>query len=1002
MVEDTGLVARFLTNPVAVLLAVVVVAMLVGARSALGHVVRPRALAGARPRGATGGRCTSRPGTSSASAPRSRRRRTCCRWRCWPPSSAASPAAAVSAVLVLAVPFALWGAWRFLRVAGRLATPAGREPLADPVGRDDVRAGAGRRRRLGRGPARPGARPPRCCRGWRTPRSASPTRRRTGAGARPGAPGCCSRWSPRRHPLAWLVAALVGRRRGRCWRSRCCPASVGTGRPGGRRWSRWPSSRCCSRRGGCRRCCTAPARGCCSTAGCCRRRPPTASTWRWAGSTTSARRGGSALVLPALAAARAGAAADPDPGAHLLGGRAARGRVAAVGARRGHPRPGRGVDAAGAGLPARRGPGRAGHRGGAGRARPRAAARALRRAVAALLAAGRGRRAARRAGLVRASTAATELDRRPGQPASRRTWCRAPSSGPEHGILVVRGSRGGRADLHRAPRRRRHHRRGRGARPDRRGPRLHRAGAGAGLAADPGRRRRRWPRAASSTSCCRRPPTARSPPRWTPPAGWCRPAPRTAAPGPGRSTGRSRPSDLDGPRSWLRIGLLVAPGAGDPRRARALRADAPTAAGKAVGDEAPARGRRGPRGRAAGGVRAGAAAAAPGPRRSRRGEPPVEHRADLRVGGLPGALPGTGADLLGVSTLGADPDDEGRGRRPGRARRRRPRRCRVRTGRVSTAPPGTGPAVVTGADDLAPGLVAGPLADRAAGRGRLRAAGGRPVVHRRRRRRHAQLGRRAGQPERRPGASPTSRSARRPASSTYPRCAASRCRATAASSSTSARSCPRRGELSLEVHTSRGRLAVHVVDSYDELGAGRPVQDWLPAQAEPATTQPAARPGPGRGRADAGAGQPGRRRGARRRSRWSPRPRCSRRPASSRSGSRRTRTEAVSLDDVLAAGGQGRRDRAAGRVDRPGHRHAAAGRRRRPVAARARARGRRRPTAVVVPAGPKRLLLARPRRRRRRHGDGVRRARQAAATSSGSSWPRTPAPTSRCRTRRRW
>ena len=36
-----------------------------------------------------------------------------------------SPAAAVSAVLVLAVPFSLWGAWRFLRVAGRLATPAG-------------------------------------------------------------------------------------------------------------------------------------------------------------------------------------------------------------------------------------------------------------------------------------------------------------------------------------------------------------------------------------------------------------------------------------------------------------------------------------------------------------------------------------------------------------------------------------------------------------------------------------------------------------------------------------------------------------------------------------------------------------------------------------------------------------------------------------------------------------------------------------------------------------
>ena len=48
---------------------------------------------GSRPRrttGATGGRCTSRPGTSSGSAPRCPRRRTCCRWRCCPPSSAAA------------------------------------------------------------------------------------------------------------------------------------------------------------------------------------------------------------------------------------------------------------------------------------------------------------------------------------------------------------------------------------------------------------------------------------------------------------------------------------------------------------------------------------------------------------------------------------------------------------------------------------------------------------------------------------------------------------------------------------------------------------------------------------------------------------------------------------------------------------------------------------------------------------------------------------------------
>lgn len=124
VVEDTGIVARFLTNPVAVLLALTVLAMLVGARSALGHV--------------------SGPGLSPAPED----------WRDWwvlhlsswhelglgtpvpaPPYVlplallstllAGSPAAAVSALLVLAVPFAMWGAWRFLRVAGRLATPAG-------------------------------------------------------------------------------------------------------------------------------------------------------------------------------------------------------------------------------------------------------------------------------------------------------------------------------------------------------------------------------------------------------------------------------------------------------------------------------------------------------------------------------------------------------------------------------------------------------------------------------------------------------------------------------------------------------------------------------------------------------------------------------------------------------------------------------------------------------------------------------------------------------------
>jgi hypothetical protein len=46
---------------------------------------------------------------------------------------------------------------------------------------------------------------------------------------------------------------------------------------------------------------------------------------------------------------------------------------------------------------------------------------------------------------------------------------------------------------------------------------------------------------------------------------------------------------------------------------------------------------------------------------------------------------------------------------------------------------------------------------------------------------------------------------------------------------------PRRGDLALHVVTSRGRLSGTVLDSVDELGAGRSSQDWLPAQAAPGT-----------------------------------------------------------------------------------------------------------------------------------------------------------------------
>ncbi len=124
LTEDTGAVARFLTNPIALALAVVVLAALVGAREAFGEV-------------AGGGLSPVPAGISDW-------------WRLhvetWHPLGTGtavpappylpvlallgtllggSPSAAVSAILVLAVPVGLWGAWRFLRVVGRLVTPTG-------------------------------------------------------------------------------------------------------------------------------------------------------------------------------------------------------------------------------------------------------------------------------------------------------------------------------------------------------------------------------------------------------------------------------------------------------------------------------------------------------------------------------------------------------------------------------------------------------------------------------------------------------------------------------------------------------------------------------------------------------------------------------------------------------------------------------------------------------------------------------------------------------------
>jgi GT2 family glycosyltransferase len=124
LIEDSGLVARFFTNPVAVLTAAFVLVALVASRGALGDVA--------------GGGLSHVPDGVGAW------------WRLHTESwhslgqgtgvpapayllplvvaatvLAGSPAAAVSLLLVLAVPGAAWGAWRFLRVTGRLVRTAG-------------------------------------------------------------------------------------------------------------------------------------------------------------------------------------------------------------------------------------------------------------------------------------------------------------------------------------------------------------------------------------------------------------------------------------------------------------------------------------------------------------------------------------------------------------------------------------------------------------------------------------------------------------------------------------------------------------------------------------------------------------------------------------------------------------------------------------------------------------------------------------------------------------
>ncbi len=121
---DTGIVARFLTNPVALGIAVFVLLVLFGAREAIGPV--------------SGGGLSAAPDQA-----RDLWRLQNESWHALGQGTAipapayvlplamlatvlgGSVTAAISGILVLAVPVALWGAWRFLRVVGHLSDTAG-------------------------------------------------------------------------------------------------------------------------------------------------------------------------------------------------------------------------------------------------------------------------------------------------------------------------------------------------------------------------------------------------------------------------------------------------------------------------------------------------------------------------------------------------------------------------------------------------------------------------------------------------------------------------------------------------------------------------------------------------------------------------------------------------------------------------------------------------------------------------------------------------------------
>ncbi|ABL80927.1 MULTISPECIES: DUF5719 family protein [unclassified Nocardioides] len=155
-------------------------------------------------------------------------------------------------------------------------------------------------------------------------------------------------------------------------------------------------------------------------------------------------------------------------------------------------------------------------------------------------------------------------------------------------------------------------------------------------------------------------------------------------------------------------------------------------------------------------------------------------------------------------------------------------------GRVTTVSGLTGPAAVAGEDETAPGLVAG----RFGGREPTAVACSAPAPHAW----FTGVGAGAGHTSVLELANPDSGTAVADIT-VYGRGGvvdAPRLRGVSVPGGTSVRLdlgsvIPRRDELAIEVVASRGRLGASVLDRYDEVGAAELTQDWLPAQAEPAT-----------------------------------------------------------------------------------------------------------------------------------------------------------------------